>query len=86
MLDDLDRFQRIFAELASDLAGGTGALDQRIEVRTGDELEELVKQFNLLSAELSESYSQMRQRQEQLERRVGPPLPAQRGPDLKEVL
>jgi chemotaxis protein histidine kinase CheA/ActR/RegA family two-component response regulator len=26
-LDDLDRFQRIFAELASDLGGGAGALD-----------------------------------------------------------
>src|SRR5258706_511594 len=26
-LDDLDRFQRIFAELATDLGGGAGALD-----------------------------------------------------------
>jgi signal transduction histidine kinase len=36
---------------------GAGALDQRIEVRTGDELEALARQFNSMAAELHESYA-----------------------------
>ncbi len=35
---------------------GAGDLEQRIEVRTGDELEELAGQFNQMSAQLRESY------------------------------
>ncbi len=35
----------------------TGNLDQRIDVRTGDELEALAEQFNNMAAQLKESYS-----------------------------
>ncbi len=36
-----------------------GQFDQRIEVKTGDEIETLADQFNLMSAELDESYSSL---------------------------
>ena len=36
---------------------GAGELDQRIEVRTNDELEGLAEQFNRMSAQLRESYA-----------------------------
>ncbi|MBL8355175.1 MAG: response regulator [Delftia acidovorans] len=36
---------------------GAGQLDQRIEVKTNDELEGLAEQFNQMSARLSESYA-----------------------------
>jgi signal transduction histidine kinase/ActR/RegA family two-component response regulator len=36
---------------------GAGALDQHINVRTGDELEALAEEFNLMTARLRESYS-----------------------------
>jgi len=36
---------------------GGGDLDQRIEIRTGDELEALGEQFNRMAAQLSESYA-----------------------------
>ena len=36
---------------------GAGKLDQRIEVRTGDELEALAERFNQMSAQLRESYA-----------------------------
>ena len=36
---------------------GAGELDQRIEVKTGDELEGLAEQFNRMSAQLRESYA-----------------------------
>ena len=36
---------------------GAGDLDQRIEIRTGDELEGLADQFNRMSAQLHESYA-----------------------------
>jgi nitrate/nitrite-specific signal transduction histidine kinase len=45
---------------AKEIAGGQ--FGQQITVHTGDELEELVKQFNLMSAQLSESYAQLEQR------------------------
>ena len=45
----------------------SGKLGQEITVRTGDELEDLVKQFNRMSAQLSESYTALRERKEQLE-------------------
>jgi signal transduction histidine kinase/HAMP domain-containing protein len=36
---------------------GTGELDQRIDVRTGDELEALADQFNSMAGQLKESYA-----------------------------
>jgi two-component system, NtrC family, sensor kinase len=36
---------------------GAGALDQRIDVKTGDELEGLADQFNRMAAQLQESYA-----------------------------
>jgi len=36
---------------------GAGELDQRIDVKTGDELEGLAEQFNRMSAQLRESYA-----------------------------
>jgi len=36
-----------------------GQFDQRIEVKTGDEIETLAEQFNLMSAELDDSYSSL---------------------------
>ena len=41
---------------------GAGALDQRIDVRTGDELERLGHQFNRMAAALSESYATLEQK------------------------
>ncbi len=38
---------------------GTGALDQRIEVRTGDELEALAEEFNRMTGQLRESYANL---------------------------
>jgi signal transduction histidine kinase len=43
---------------------GAGALDQRIEVRTGDELESLAEQFNAMAAQLQESYADLEQKVE----------------------
>ncbi len=45
---------------AQEVAGGR--FGQTISVRTGDELEELAKQFNLMSAQLAESYANLEQR------------------------
>ncbi len=53
---------------------GAGELDQRIEVKTGDELEGLAEQFNRMSAQLRESYAG-------LERKVD-----ERTAELREVL
>jgi len=41
---------------------GAGALDQRIEVRTGDELEALAEEFNRMTGRLSESYADLEQK------------------------
>ncbi len=43
---------------------GAGALDERIEVRTGDELEALADQFNSMAAQLQESYANLEQKVE----------------------
>ena len=43
---------------------GAGALDQRIEVQTGDELEALADQFNSMTAQLRESYASLEQKVE----------------------
>jgi signal transduction histidine kinase len=41
---------------------GAGALDQRIEVRTGDELEDLANSFNRMAGQLGESYATLEQK------------------------
>jgi two-component system, NtrC family, sensor kinase len=41
---------------------GAGALDQRIDVKTGDELEGLADQFNRMAAQLHESYATLEQK------------------------
>ncbi len=41
---------------------GAGDLDQRIDVRTGDELEALAAQFNRMSEQLRESYADLEQK------------------------
>ncbi len=43
---------------------GAGALDQRIQVQTGDELEALANQFNSMAAQLRESYANLEQKVE----------------------
>ncbi len=40
----------------------TGALDHRVDVRTGDELEALADQFNSMANQLQESYAQLEQK------------------------
>ncbi len=44
---------------------GAGELDQRIEIKTGDELEGLADQFNHMSAQLRESYAGLERKVEQ---------------------
>lgn len=44
---------------------GGGALDQQIEVRTGDELETLADQFNQMAAQLRESYAGLERKVEE---------------------
>ena len=43
---------------------GAGALDQRIDVKTGDELEGLADQFNRMAAQLQDSYANLEQKVE----------------------
>ncbi len=43
---------------------GAGALDQRIDVKTGDELEGLADQFNRMAGQLQESYATLEQKVE----------------------
>ena len=49
---------------------GAGALDQRIEVRTGDELEGLAEQFNSMAAQLQESYAGLERKVEERTREL----------------
>ena len=44
---------------------GAGDLDQRIDVRTGDELESLAGQFNSMASELKASYAELERRVEE---------------------
>ncbi len=44
---------------------GSGRLDQRIDVRTGDELQDLAEQFNKMAADLKESYTGLERKVEQ---------------------
>src|SRR5207244_9233055 len=41
---------------------GAGALDQRIDVHSGDELEDLADEFNRMTAQLRESYATLEQK------------------------
>ena len=45
---------------------GAGALDRRIEIHTGDELEGLADQFNSMAADLQKSYAELEQKVEGL--------------------
>ena len=56
---------RALIEAAQQVASGN--FGQTITAPTGDELEELVKQFNRMSAQLAESYAALREQNEQLE-------------------
>ena len=49
---------------------GAGALDHRIDVRTGDELEALAREFNKMAAQLQESYSGLEQKVEERTREL----------------
>jgi signal transduction histidine kinase len=49
---------------------GAGALDQRIEVRTGDELEALANEFNNMTAQLQESYANLEHKVEERTREL----------------
>ncbi|HEX5612741.1 MAG TPA: ATP-binding protein, partial [Burkholderiales bacterium] len=44
---------------------GAGDLNQRIDVRTGDELQQLAEQFNKMAAELKESYAGLERKVEE---------------------
>lgn len=49
---------------------GAGALDHRLEIRTGDELESLAEQFNHMAAQLQESYANLEQKIEDRTRQL----------------
>ena len=49
---------------------GAGALDHRIEVQTGDELEALATEFNRMAAQLQESYAGLEQKVEERTREL----------------
>ncbi len=49
---------------------GAGELDQRLEVRTGDELEGLAEQFNSMAAQLKESYAGLEKKVEERTREL----------------
>lgn len=56
---------------------GAGALNHRIAVRTGDELEELAEQFNSMAAHLQESYAHLEHRVEERTRDLAESLEQQ---------
>ena len=56
---------------------GTGALDQRIDVKTGDELEGLADQFNRMAAQLQESYATLERKVEDRTRELSDALEQQ---------
>jgi len=49
---------------------GAGALDHRLEVRTGDELEALAGEFNRMAGQLQESYAHLEQKVEERTREL----------------
>jgi signal transduction histidine kinase len=56
---------------------GAGALEQRIEVRTGDELEGLADQFNRMAGQLRESYATLEHKVEDRTRELSEALEQQ---------
>jgi GAF domain-containing protein len=56
---------------------GAGGLDQRIDVKTGDELEGLADQFNRMAAQLHESYATLEQKVEDRTRELSEALEQQ---------
>jgi signal transduction histidine kinase len=56
---------------------GAGARDQRIEVRTGDELEALAEEFNSMATQLQESYANLEQKVEDRTRELSESLEQQ---------
>src|SRR5262249_34779916 len=56
---------------------GGGALNQRIEVHTGDELEALAEEFNSMSGQLRESYATLEQKVEDRTRELAESLEQQ---------
>jgi HAMP domain-containing protein len=56
---------------------GAGELDQRIEVKTGDELESLADQFNDMTARLRESYAGLERKVEERTRELSKSLEQQ---------
>jgi signal transduction histidine kinase len=56
---------------------GAGALDQRIDVKTGDELEGLADQFNRMAGQLQESYATLEQKVEDRTRELSEALEQQ---------
>ena len=56
---------------------GAGELDQRIEVRTGDELENLADEFNVMARRLGESYATLEQKVAERTRDLGEALERQ---------
>ena len=74
VLASLVLVRRMLAPIQALQAGaasiGQGALDQRIEVRSGDELETLADQFNAMAAQLRESYADLEQKVEDRTREV----------------
>jgi signal transduction histidine kinase len=56
---------------------GAGALDQRIDVRTGDELEVLAQEFNRMAAQLEESYAGLERKVEARTRELSEALEQQ---------
>ena len=63
---------------------GAGALEQRIEVRTGDELEALANEFNRMAAQLRESYDNLEHKVETRTRELSETLEQQTG--IAEIL
>jgi signal transduction histidine kinase len=63
---------------------GAGELEQRIEVKTGDELESLAEQFNQMTVQLRESYSGLERKVEERTRELTEALAYQTA--ISEVL
>jgi len=63
---------------------GAGELDQKIEVRTGDELEGLADQFNRMSAQLKESYAGLERKVDERTRELSNALEQQTA--ISEIL
>ena len=64
MANPIQAIQTGAAEIA------TGNLDQRLDVRTGDELESLASQFNNMAAQLKESYAGLERKVEERTREL----------------